>query len=90
MFWAGLSHHLCLLQVLQIHLSNQEDLFYLHTLEVSEEDFHSLRLEHGIPVDFEDFPGKIITLLERCISPKAQDHPRCGLILALLRCWLKS
>ena len=66
----------CLLQILRIHLSNEGDLFFLHTLEVSEEDFQSLKVEQGILVDFANFPGKVITLLERCISSKAQDPPR--------------
>ena len=64
------------MQILRIHLSNEGDLFFLHTLEVSEEDFQSLKVEQGILVDFANFPGKVITLLERCISSKAQDPPR--------------
>lgn len=32
-------------QVLRIHVSSEEDSFFLHTLEVSEEDFQSLKVE---------------------------------------------
>eukprot|EP00891_Asterochloris_glomerata_P008911 jgi/Astpho2/8911/Aster-x0832 len=69
-------------RILRIHLSNEGDLFFLHTLEVSEEDFQSLKVEQGILVDFANFPGKVITLLERCITSKAQDPPRYQLVLA--------
>lgn len=33
------------MQVLRIHISSDDDLFFLHTLEVSEEDFQSLKVE---------------------------------------------
>ena len=82
-----LTDHLCLLQILRIHLSNEGDLFFLHTLEVSEEDFQSLKVEQGILVDFANFPGKVITLLERCISSKTQDPPRCA-EPGTVQCWL--
>jgi spindle assembly abnormal protein 6 len=57
-------------------LSSENNSFFLHTLEVSEEDFQSLKLEQGILVDFANFPGKIISLLERCVASKVQDPPR--------------
>ncbi len=63
-------------QVLRIHLSSEEDLFLLHTLEFSEEEFQALKAEQGILVDFGNFPGKIIGLLERCIASSHQEAPR--------------
>ena len=66
----------CHLQILRIHLSSDEDLFFLHTLEVSEEEFQSLKIEQGILVDFGNFPGKVITLLQRCILAQTEDPPR--------------
>ena len=67
----------CCLQILRIHLSSDEDLFFLHTLEVSEEEFQSLKIEQGILVDFGNFPGKVITLLQKCIHAQSEDPPRC-------------
>lgn len=65
------------LQVLRIHISSEEDPFFLHSLEVSEEDFQGLKVDQGILVDFAHFPDKIITLLERCLaSSQATDMPR--------------
>ena len=64
------------MQILRIHISSDTDLFFLHSLEVSEEDFQSLKNEQGILVDFASFPGKIITLLDKCISPQPTDATR--------------
>ena len=67
-----------LTQILRIHLSSDEDLFFLHTLEVSEEEFQSLKIEQGILVDFGNFPGKVITLLQKCILAQSDETPRCA------------
>lgn len=48
----------------------------LHTLEFSEEEFQALKAEQGILVDFGNFPGKIIGLLERCIASSHEEAPR--------------
>ncbi|KAK9808849.1 hypothetical protein WJX72_005003 [[Myrmecia] bisecta] len=68
-------------RILRIHLSSEDDLFFLHTLEVSEEEFQSLKVEQGILVDFANFPGKIIVMLEKCITSKAEDPPRFQAVL---------
>eukprot|EP00798_Chlamydomonas_sp_ICE-L_P020165 gene20165-26901_t len=64
------------LRILRIHISSESDLFFLHSLEVSEEDFQSLKNEQGILVDFASFPSKIITLLDKCTSAQPSDAPR--------------
>ncbi|GAX76067.1 hypothetical protein CEUSTIGMA_g3510.t1 [Chlamydomonas eustigma] len=69
------------LRILRIHISSDSDLFFLHSLEVSEEDFQSLKNEQGILVDFASFPGKIITLLDKCISPQPSDTTRFQAVL---------
>jgi hypothetical protein len=63
-------------KVLRIHASSEDDPFFLHTLEVSEEDFQGLKADQGILVDFGNFPGKIISLLERCLASQTADMPR--------------
>eukprot|EP00983_Pelagomonas_calceolata_P119132 1160573-Pelagomonas_calceolata.AAC.2 len=68
-------------QILRIHISSESDLFFLHSLEVSEEDFQSLKNEQGILVDFASFPGKVITLLDRCINSLPTDAPRFQAVL---------
>lgn len=63
-------------------MSSDNDLFFLHSLEVSEEDFQSLKNEQGILVDFASFPGKIITLLDKCTSQQQGDATRCVLAVS--------
>ncbi|KAL3143105.1 hypothetical protein ABBQ38_003378 [Trebouxia sp. C0009 RCD-2024] len=69
-------------RILRIHLSSDEDLFFLHTLEVSEEEFQSLKVEQGILVDFGNFPGKVITLLQKCILAQSDETPRFQAVLS--------
>lgn len=69
-------------QVLRIHASSEDDPYFLHTLEVTEDDFQCLKADQGILVDFASFPGKIISLLERCIGSHAADTPRFQAVLA--------
>jgi hypothetical protein len=71
-------------------VSSDDDPFFLHTLEVSEEDFQGLKADQGILVDFGNFPGKIISLLERCLASQSSDMPRfqvrtCEHVQQLLR-----
>ncbi|KAG2499100.1 hypothetical protein HYH03_003283 [Edaphochlamys debaryana] len=71
------------LRILRIHISSDADLYFLHTLEVSEEDFQSLKNEQGILVDFASFPGKIISLLEKCITAQPGDSPRFQAVMTV-------
>ena len=64
-------------QALRVYLLNDADLTFLHSLEVSEEDFSALKAEQGILVDFGSFPAKLVSLLEKCIAARVQDPPRC-------------
>lgn len=76
-------------QILRMQLSNEEDLFFLHSMEVSEEEFQNLKLEQGILVDFANFPGKIVGLLERCLASKLENVPQYASLLTPTR-WLVS
>ncbi|CAD7703547.1 unnamed protein product, partial [Ostreobium quekettii] len=70
-------------QILRVHISNEEDMHFLHTLEVSEDDFQALKAEHCIHVDFSNFPGKIIDLLGKCIESQGEALPRYQSILTM-------
>ena len=74
----------CLPQVLSIHIFSEEDLLFLNTLEVSEEEFQVLKAEQGILVDFAHFPGKVISLLEKCVQAGLGAKPRSALWLCVL------
>lgn len=71
------------MKVLRMHIFSDSDLLFLHTLEVSEEDFQTLKVEQGILVDFANFSGKIIDLLRRCIDSKDEETPRFKAVLAM-------
>lgn len=47
-------------------------------LEVGEEEYALLRADQGIRVDYANFPGKLIGLLDKCIACQGEDLPRCG------------
>lgn len=69
--------------MLRIHASSEGDPYFLHTLEVTEDEFQCLKAEQGILVDFGSFPGKLISLLERVISSHEADMPRFQAVLAV-------
>ena len=71
------------MKVLRMHIFSENDLLFLHTLEVSEDDFQTLKADQGILVDFTNFSGKIIDLLKRCIASKGQETPRFKAVLAM-------
>ena len=63
-------------QVLRIYISDEADPFALHVLEVGEEEYALLRADQGIRVDYANFPGKLIGLLDKCIACQGEDLPR--------------
>ncbi|KAH7365519.1 hypothetical protein KP509_18G032500 [Ceratopteris richardii] len=68
-------------KLLRMQLTNEMDPFFLYFLEVSEDDFQSLKVEQCILVDFATFPYKFIELLEHCIDAGSHDSPRFQAIL---------
>jgi spindle assembly abnormal protein 6 len=79
----GNTRHSVNMKVLKMHIFNDSDLLFLHTLEVSEEDFQTLKAEQGILVDFANFSGKIIDLLRRCIASRNDEVPKFRAVLAM-------
>lgn len=69
-------------QVLRVQVTSETDPFFFHHMEVSEEEFQSLKVEQSILVDFTQFPDKFIELLEECIASRGEESPR---FLAVLR-----
>ncbi|KAJ1510666.1 Spindle assembly abnormal protein 6 [Coelomomyces lativittatus] len=49
-----------------ICITQDPDSFFLYTLSLSEDDFHTLKAEQGLVVDFNVFPDKLIELLSSC------------------------
>ena len=64
------------MQTLRIELTSEEELFFMHALEVTEEDFLTLKADQGILVDFLGFPEKVASLLERCSQARKDASNR--------------
>jgi len=62
-------------KVLHIQLTDETDAFLLYTLDISEDDFHVLKNEQNILVDFATFPSKFIELLRQCQGAASEEHP---------------
>lgn len=71
-------------KVLHLQLTDESDLFLLYTLDISEDDFHALKQEQSIRVDFPTFPSKFIELLRECQSAAGEEHPRFVAMLSTL------
>ena len=63
-------------------MTSDSDPFFLHSMEVSEDEFQSLKVEQSILVDFHQFPDQFIELLEACVASRGEPNPR---FLAVLR-----
>ncbi|KAJ1569914.1 hypothetical protein HK096_010268 [Nowakowskiella sp. JEL0078] len=59
------------LKVLEIHLTDEDDPFFLFQLEIGEDEFHTLRSEQNLL-----FPVKFVELVEECIDCQYDDHPK--------------
>uniref|UniRef100_A0A6A7G1S8 ER-Golgi vesicle-tethering protein/Myosin class II heavy chain n=1 Tax=Hirondellea gigas TaxID=1518452 RepID=A0A6A7G1S8_9CRUS len=69
-------------KVLRIQITEEADPFFLFTLNVSEADFHGLKHEQNLLVDFSAFPSKFIELLELCSSSKDSPVPKFLAVLS--------
>eukprot|EP01135_Chromosphaera_perkinsii_P001561 Nk52_evm31s207 gene=Nk52_evmTU31s207 len=61
---------------LTVRLTDPEDPFFLYTLEVGEDDFHVLKTEQNLLVDFHTFPEKLIELFKLCIAEESSRSPK--------------
>jgi spindle assembly abnormal protein 6 len=78
---SGHTRHNQNMKVIRVYIFKESDPYFLHALEVSEEDFQTLKVEQGILVDFTNFSGKIVDLLNRCISSREEDPPQFRAVL---------
>ncbi|KAJ1638373.1 hypothetical protein T492DRAFT_858630 [Pavlovales sp. CCMP2436] len=69
---------------LLLQLTDAADALLLYTLEISEDEYHAIKAEHSILVDFHQFAPKLAELLERC-SRAAEESERPSFV-ATLRC----
>ena len=55
--------------VLRIECTNELDPYFLYFMEIAEDDFHALKSDQSLRVNFLQFPGKFVELLRRCCAP---------------------
>ncbi len=63
-------------RILHVQLTDESDSFLLYNLDISEDEFHALKTEQSILVDFPTFPSKYIELLRQCQAAASEEHPR--------------
>lgn len=61
------------MQMLQLRISDVNDPFFMWQLDLTEEEFYSLRAEQNLLVDFANFPYKLIELLQKCLAFPANE-----------------
>lgn len=54
-------------RVLHIEVTDEQDPYFLYYLDVGEHEFHLLKRDQSILVDFGVFPAKLIELIELCL-----------------------
>ena len=55
-------------RLLHVEITDENDPFFLFAMDVNEADFHDLKQDQSLLVDFVTFPSKFIELLEKCLS----------------------
>ena len=65
-------------------MADAQDPYFLYALAVGEGDFHAMRREHALLVDFAAFPQHFVDLLKRCEGPQRGESSFCA---ALERPW---
>lgn len=53
---------------LRISLSDDEDPSFLCTLNVTRSDYEDLKKQQGLLIDFDNFPGQLVRLLQQCAA----------------------
>merc|ERR1719361_470471 len=67
--------------ILSITLTDETDPYFLYTLSVSESDFHRLKSDQTLLVDFAVFPQSLVMLLRQCLQCKNEEHPKFVAVL---------
>lgn len=67
--------------ILSITLTDESDPFFLYSLRVNENDFHALKSDQALLVDFAVFPKSLVMLLEQCLQCQHDEHPKFVAVL---------
>lgn len=67
--------------VIALQVTDENDPYFLYVLDVGEQDFHHLKRDQSLLVEFPVFPPKMIELIELCLnlSNSTNNHTNsCG------------
>lgn len=65
-------------RLFHFEITDELDPYFLFVLDVSEQDFHHLKREQALLVEFNVFPFKLIELLDSCISSSSTTITTTG------------
>jgi len=68
-------------QILSITVTDESDPFFLYSLTVNENDFHQLKADQALLVDFAVFPKSLVMLLQQCLQCQHDEHPKFVAVL---------
>ena len=54
--------------LIHCEVTDDHDSYFLYTLDVGETDYHQLKHDQSLVVNFDVFPSKLIDLIELCVS----------------------
>lgn len=69
-------------RVLHVQLTDEANAYLLYTLDISEDEFHALKTEQSLLVDFHTFPSKLVELLRQCQAAANDEHPKFVAVLS--------
>lgn len=69
-------------KVQHVEVTSDADLCMLFAMDVSEEDFHLLKQDQSILIDFHNFPEMLIELLCKCGGDGGDGASRCAIQIA--------
>jgi spindle assembly abnormal protein 6 len=55
-------------RLVHIEITDENDPYFLYILDVGEQDFHQLKRDQSLLVEFPVFPTKLIDLIELCLA----------------------
>eukprot|EP00117_Sycon_ciliatum_P039905 scpid44217/ scgid29409/ Spindle assembly abnormal protein 6 homolog len=61
---------------LTVLLTDDEEPYFFYYVSISEDDFHGLKTQQGLRVDFSSFPHNVVNLLENCLRESSSDDPK--------------
>lgn len=59
-----------------VTLTDEDNPFFLHAAEISDEDYQLLRAQQNLLVDFTQFPYKVVELFDACVKESREPNPK--------------